>query len=44
MPLPPIETLDVDGAIRDAEDHVAGDTRSAFSRKAVDGTGFIKGS
>jgi rubrerythrin len=41
MTLPPIETLDVDGAIREADDRVAGDTRSAFFRKAAVGGGGL---
>jgi rubrerythrin len=39
MALPPIETLDQDGAIREAEAAVGGDTRSAFFRKAAVGGG-----
>jgi rubrerythrin len=39
MTLPSIETLDVDGAIRDADERVAGDTRAAFFRKAAVGGG-----
>jgi len=41
MSLPPIEVLDADGAIRDAEEKVAGDTRSAFFRKAAVGGGAV---
>ena len=39
MSLPSIETLDVDGAIREADERVAGDTRAAFFRKAAVGGG-----
>ena len=39
MSLPNIELLDVDGAIRDAEEKVAGDTRASFFRKAAVGGG-----
>ena len=41
MTLPNIETLDVDGAIREAEDRVAGDTRASFFRKAAIGGGGL---
>lgn len=41
MSLPNIETLDVDGAIREAEDRVAGDTRASFFRKAAVGGGGL---
>lgn len=41
MSLPNIEILDTDGAIRDAEAAVAGDTRSAFFRKAAVGGGAV---
>ena len=44
MALPNIETLDRDGAIRDAEAAVAGDTRAAFFRKAAVGGGAVLGS
>ena len=38
-----LETVDVDGAIREAEDEVAGDTRAAFFRKAAVGGGALIG-
>jgi rubrerythrin len=41
MTLPPIQVLDVDGAIRDGEERVAGDTRAAFFRKAAVGGGGL---
>ncbi len=41
MSLPSIETLDTDGAIREAEAAVAGDTRAAFFRKAAVGGGAV---
>ena len=41
MSLPNIETLDVDGAIREAEEKVAGDTRASFFRKAAVGGGAV---
>ncbi|MGI8623628.1 MAG: ferritin-like domain-containing protein [Solirubrobacteraceae bacterium] len=41
MSLPSIETLDRDGAIREAEDAVAGDTRAVFFRKAAVGGGAV---
>jgi rubrerythrin len=44
MSLLPIETVDVDGAIREAELEVAGDTRAAFFRKAAIGGGAVLGS
>ncbi len=39
-----LELVDVDGAVREAEDHVAGDTRAAFFRKAAVGGGTLIGS
>jgi rubrerythrin len=39
----PIETVDVDGAIREAEEAVAGDTRADFFRKAALGGGALVG-
>ena len=39
MSLLPIETVDADGAVREAEEAVAGDTRAAFFRKAAIGGG-----
>jgi rubrerythrin len=39
MSLPNIEILDADGAIREAEEKVAGDTRASFFRKAAVGGG-----
>ena len=36
-----LNTVDVDGAIRETEDAVAGDTRSAFFRKAAIGGGAV---
>jgi len=44
MSLPNIETLDVDGAIREAEEKVAGDTRASFFKKAAVGGGAVLGS
>jgi rubrerythrin len=44
MSLPNIETLDADGAIREAEEAVAGDNRAAFFRKAAIGGGAVLGS
>lgn len=44
MSLPNIEILDVDGAIREAEEAVAGDTRASFFRKAAVGGGAVLGS
>jgi hypothetical protein len=41
--LPALEELDQDGAIREAAEHVDGDTRSAFLRKAAVGTGALVG-
>ncbi len=41
MSLPSIETLDVDGAIREADAVVAGDTRATFFRKAAVGGGAV---
>jgi rubrerythrin len=41
MTHPTIEDLDVDGAIREADARVAGDTRSAFFRKAAVGGGGL---
>lgn len=41
MSLPKIEVLDVDGALREADEAVAGDTRSAFFRKAALGGGAV---
>ena len=41
MSLPNIETLDVDGAIRETEAAVAGDTRASFFRKAAVGGGAV---
>jgi len=41
MSLPPIAVLDADGAIREAEDTVAGDSRAAFFRKAAVGGGAV---
>jgi hypothetical protein len=40
----PIETVDVDGAVREAEAAVAGDTRAVFFRKAAIGGGAVLGS
>lgn len=37
----PIETLDVDGAVREAEEAVMGDTRASFFRKAAVGGGAV---
>jgi hypothetical protein len=39
-----IESVDTDGAIREAEEAVAGDTRAAFFRKAAIGGGAVLGS
>jgi hypothetical protein len=44
MSLFPIESVDTDGAIREAEEAVAGDTRAAFFRKAAVGGGALLGS
>jgi hypothetical protein len=44
MSLPKLEVLDVDGAIQEAEDRVAGDTRASFFRKAAVGGGTVLGS
>ena len=44
MSLPNLEVLDVDGAIQEAEDRVAGDTRASFFRKAAVGGGAVLGS
>ena len=44
MSLLPIETVDADGAVREAEEAVAGDTRAAFFRKAAIGGGAVLGS
>src|SRR5215207_8726891 len=44
MSLLPIQSVDVDGAIREAEDAVAGDTRAQFFRKAAIGGGALVGS
>src|SRR4051812_15026748 len=44
MSLFPIESVDVDGAIRETEAAVAGDTRAAFFRKAAIGGGAVLGS
>jgi hypothetical protein len=44
MSLFPIETVDASGAIREAEEAVAGDTRAAFFRKAAIGGGAVLGS
>ena len=41
MALPNIEIMDRDGAIREAEEAVAGDTRAAFFRKAAVGGGAV---
>jgi hypothetical protein len=41
MSLPEIKTLDVDGALREAEEAVAGDSRAAFFRKAAIGGGAV---
>src|SRR5690242_21771075 len=38
-----LATVDADGAIREAEDAVAGDTRAAFFRKAAIGGGTVLG-
>lgn len=43
MSLLPIESVDVDGAIREAEEAVAGDTRAQFFRKAAIGGGALVG-
>jgi hypothetical protein len=42
--LPPLDELDVDGAIREAATKVDGDTRAAFLRKAGVGAGALLGS
>ncbi len=44
MSLPNIAVLDVDGAVREAEEAVAGDTRASFFRKAAVGGGAVLGS
>jgi hypothetical protein len=44
MSLLPIESVDTDGAIREAEEAVAGDTRAMFFRKAAIGGGALVGS
>src|SRR5215213_4260206 len=44
MSLLPIQSVDVDGAVREAEDAVAGDTRATFFRKAAIGGGAVLGS
>ena len=44
MSLLPIETVDTDGAIREAQEAVAGDTRADFFRKAAVGGGAVLGS
>jgi hypothetical protein len=44
MSLFPIESVDTDGAIRETEAAVAGDTRAAFFRKAAVGGGAVLGS
>ncbi len=44
MSLLPIESVDADGAIREAEEAVAGDTRADFFRKAAVGGGAVLGS
>jgi rubrerythrin len=41
MSFPRIETLDTDGAVREAEASVAGDTRAAFFRKTAVGGGAV---
>lgn len=38
-----LDLIDVDGAVREAEDGVAGDTRAAFLRKAALGGGALLG-
>jgi hypothetical protein len=43
MSLLPIESVDTDGAIREAEEAVAGDTRAQFFRKAAIGGGTLVG-
>ncbi len=43
MSLLPIESVDHDGAIREAEEAVAGDTRAQFFRKAAIGGGALVG-
>src|SRR4051794_27044015 len=40
----PIESVDADGAIREAEDAVSGDTRASFFRKAAIGGRAVLGS
>lgn len=42
--LPPLEELDVDGAVREAAEKVDGDTRASFLRKAGVGAGAVMGS
>jgi len=44
MSLLPIESVDTDGALREAEEAVAGDTRAAFFRKAAIGGTAVLGS
>ncbi len=44
MSLLPIESVDTDGAIREAQEAVAGDTRADFFRKAAVGGGAVLGS
>jgi hypothetical protein len=39
-----IETVDIDGAVREADEAVAGDTRASFFRKAAIGGGAVLGS
>jgi hypothetical protein len=41
MSLPEIKTLDVDGALREAEEAIAGDSRANFFRKAAIGGGAM---
>jgi rubrerythrin len=41
MSLPGIKVLDVDGALREAEDAIQGDTRANFFRKAAVGGGAV---
>src|SRR3954469_22468130 len=43
MSLLPIESVDADGAIREAEEAVAGDTRAQLFRKAAIGGGALVG-
>jgi len=42
--LPPLEELDVDGAVREAADKVDGHTRASFLRRAGVGAGAVVGS